>query len=142
MTLEYLWFLSDEIRLIWPRFWKTTEAKIFVVTRYAGLASQSYNVCFAFRMAFGVPNSQFACKVWFSYQTAITQYLLFSVELLLMTRVYKMYNQSKTIFALLFIFSGAQSAAMASNARLIVTGSHYSPTCVMLSAHHNRIYVG
>lgn len=62
--------------------------------------------------------------------------------LLSLVAVYKMYKKSKPIFALFFIFGGAQSAAMASNARLIVTGSHYSPTCVMLSAHPNRIYVG
>ncbi|KAG1764107.1 hypothetical protein EDD22DRAFT_462971 [Suillus occidentalis] len=134
MVLEYMCSVSDEIRLIWPRFWKTTEAKMFIVT--------SYNIWFAFRMASGVPNSQFACKVWSSYQAAIIQYLLLSVEILLMRRVYKMYKKSKPIFALLFIFGGAQSAAMASNARLIVNGTHYSPTCVILSAHHSRIYVG
>lgn len=142
MVLEYMWFVSDEFRLIWPRIWKSTEAKHFMVTRYAGLAGQSYNIWFAFRMSTGVPNSQLACKVWTSYQTVITQYLLFSVELLLMKLVYKMYKKSKPICALLFIFNGAQCAAMVVNARMIVTGSRYSPTCVILSPHHSRIYVG
>jgi hypothetical protein len=142
MVFEYFWFLSDEIRLVWPRFWKTTEAKMYVVTRYTGLAGQSYNIWFAFRMLSGVPNSQFTCRVWSSYQAAMIQYLLLSVELLLMKRVYKMYKKGKPICTLLFIFGGAQSATMAVNARLIVTGTRYSPTCIIISPHHNRIYVG
>lgn len=142
MVLEYIWYLSDEIRLVWPRFWKTTEAKIYVVTRYAGLAGQSFNIWFAFRMVSGVPNSQFACRVWSSYQAATIQCLLLSVALLLVLRVYKMYRKGKSIFALSIIFCGAQSAAMAVNVRLIVTGSRYSPTCVIISPHHSRIYVG
>jgi hypothetical protein len=56
--------------------------------------------------------------------------------------VYKMYKKGKPICVLLFIFGGAQCAAMAINARLIITGSRYSPTCVILSPHHSRIYVG
>ncbi|KAG1816540.1 uncharacterized protein BJ212DRAFT_195513 [Suillus subaureus] len=142
MVLEYFWFLSDEIKLVWPRFWKTAEATIYVMTRYAGLAGQSFNIWFALRMASGVPNSPSTCRVWSLYQTVIIQCLLLSVELLLMLRVYKMYNKGKPIFALLFIFSGAQVAAMAVSARLIITGTRYSPTCVIISPHHSRIYVG
>ncbi|KAG1782673.1 hypothetical protein EV702DRAFT_395566 [Suillus placidus] len=142
MVLEYLLFLSDEIRLVWPRFWKTTEAKIYVVTRYTGLAGQIFNVWFAFRMASGVLNSPFACRVWSSYQATTIQCLLLSVELLLMLQVHKMYRQDKYIRALSFIFGGTQSAAMAINARLIVTGTHYSPTCVTISPHHSEFYVG
>ncbi|KAG2349270.1 hypothetical protein BDR05DRAFT_1056132, partial [Suillus weaverae] len=142
MVLEYLFFLSDEIRLVWPRFWKTTEAKIYVVTRYAGLAGQIFNVCFAFRMMFGVLNSPFACRVWSSYQATTIQCLLLSVELLLMLQVHKMYRENKSIRALSYIFGGAQSAAMAITAQLLVTGTHYSPTCVTISPHHSEFYVG
>lgn len=142
MVLEYIYFLSDEIRLVWPRFWKTTEAKLYVITRYAGLAGQSFNIWFAFRMVSGVPNSPFACRAWSSYQTATIQWLLLSVESLLMIRVYKMYKKSKTICALSFVIGGMQSAAMVVNARSIITGTQYSPTCVIISPHHSRIYVG
>lgn len=143
MALEYIYFFLDEVRLVWPRFRKTTEAKIYVMTRYAGLAGQSFNIWFAFRMASGVPNSPFACRVWTSYQIATIQYLLLSVESLLMLRVYKMYNKGKYISALLFILGSAQSAAMAVNARWIITGTRYSPTCVIILPHyHSRIYVG
>lgn len=142
MVLEYGLSFSDEIQLVWPRFWKTTEAKIYVVTRYAGLAGQIFNVCFAFRMVSGVLNSPFACRVWSSYQAATIQCLLLSVELLLMLQVHKMYRENKSIRALSFIFGGAPPAAMAINARLLVTGTHYSPTCVTISPHHSEFYVG
>ncbi|KAG1852749.1 hypothetical protein F4604DRAFT_1296288 [Suillus subluteus] len=112
------------------------------MTRYGGLAGQSFNIWFAFRMTSGVPNSPSACRAWCLYQTVTIQCLLLSVELLLMLRVYKMYNKGKSIFALLFIFSGAQFATMAASARLIITGTRYSPTCVIISLHHGRIYVG
>ncbi|KAG2030566.1 hypothetical protein BDR03DRAFT_1017008 [Suillus americanus] len=142
MVLEYIWSLPDETRLVWPRFRKTIEASIFVVIRYAGLAGQGFNIWFAFRMASGVPNSPSACIAWCLYQTVMTQFLLFAVESLLMPQVYKMYNKTKTIFALLIIFCGAQFAAMAASARLFITGTRYSPTCVIISHHHSRNYVG
>ncbi|KAG1845903.1 hypothetical protein DFJ58DRAFT_800229 [Suillus subalutaceus] len=142
MVSEYMWSLSDETRLVWPRFWKTIEAKNFVVIRYAGLTGQIFNIWFAFRMASGVPNSPSACIAWCLYQTVTTQCLLFSVQLLLMRRVYKMFNKSKSIFALSVIFSGTQLAAMAASARLFITGTGYSPTCVIISSHHSRNFVG
>ncbi|KAG2363705.1 hypothetical protein BDR07DRAFT_1403340 [Suillus spraguei] len=142
MVLEYIRFLSDEIRLVWPRFLKTTESKIYVVTRYAGLAGQSFNTWFAFRMVSGVPNSPFVCRSWLLYQAVTIQCLALSVELLLMMRVYKMYTKNKTICALLFIFGSVQSAASAVNTRLFMTGTSYFPTCVVISPHHSRIYIG
>ncbi|KAG2098287.1 uncharacterized protein F5147DRAFT_714429 [Suillus discolor] len=142
MVLEYLWFVTEEIRLVWPRFWKTTEAKLYVVIRYAGLAGSSFNIWFAFRMLSEVPNGPFACRAWYWYQTTMTQCLLFSVELLLMLQVHKMYGKGKSIRALLIIFGGAQFTAMAANARLVVTGTRYSPTCVIISPYHSRIYTG
>ncbi|KAG1885029.1 hypothetical protein F4604DRAFT_1729108 [Suillus subluteus] len=140
MVLEYIYSFKDETRLVWPRFRKTIEAKIFIMTRYAGLAGQSFNIWFAFRLASGVPNSPFACKIWTSYQIATIQCLLLSVESLLMLRVYKMYNKGKYISAVLFILGSAQSSAMAVNARWIITETRYSPTCV--PHYHSRIYVG
>ncbi|KAG2143762.1 uncharacterized protein EDB93DRAFT_1338123 [Suillus bovinus] len=142
MVLEYFWFVKDEVRLVWPRFLKTTEAKFYMVTRYAGLAGQGFNNWFAFRMVSGVLNSPSTCRAWYLYQTITTQYLLFSVELSLMLRVYKMYHKDKSICALLIIFGGTQFAAMAANARLMITGTRYFPTCVIISPHNSRIYVG
>lgn len=142
MVLEYFWFIKEEMRLVWPRFLKTTEAKVYVVIRYAGLAGSSFNIWFAFRMLSGVPNGPFACRAWYWYQTTMTQCLVFSVESLLMLRVNKMYGKGKSIRALLFIFGGAQFAAMAANARVVVIGTRYSPTCVIISPYHSRIYVG
>lgn len=142
MVLEYIWFFTDEVRLVWPRFLKTTEAKIYVVTRYAGLAGQIFNIGFAFRMVSRVPNSPSTCRAWYWYQILMTQCLLLSVELLLMLRVYKMYGKGKSIFALLIVFGGAQLAANAASSRSVITGTSYSPTCVIISPHHSRIYVG
>ncbi|OJA15709.1 hypothetical protein AZE42_12118 [Rhizopogon vesiculosus] len=33
MVLEYAWNIYFEMRVIWPQFWKSTEAKIFVIVR-------------------------------------------------------------------------------------------------------------
>jgi hypothetical protein len=78
--------------------------------------------------------------------THATWYVAFGLALgnclFALIAVYKMYNKGKSMFALLFIFSGVQLAAMVANARLIVTGTSYSPTCVIISPHHSRIYVG
>ncbi|KAG1738550.1 hypothetical protein EDB19DRAFT_1714295 [Suillus lakei] len=137
MVLEYPY------RQIWP----PSEAKIYVVTRYAGLAGQSFNIWFAFRMLSGVSNSPSACRVWYSYQTGTIECLLLSVELLLMMRgssfsCTKCTKKTNLSVSLLLVFGGAQFTAMAVNAPSIVTGNHYSPTCVIISPHQSRIYVG
>lgn len=142
VVLEYLWCLSNEIKLIWPQFRKNTEAKIFMLTRYAGLAGQSFNIWFTFRMSSGVPNHPGACRAWYSYQAGTIQCLLFSVELLLMQQVYKMYKKDKYILGILFVFGGVQCAVMAITARLIVTGIRYSPTCVVTGSHLSQIFAG
>ncbi|KAG1737104.1 uncharacterized protein EDB91DRAFT_1083143 [Suillus paluster] len=97
MILEYFWFVSDEFRLVWPRVRKSIEAKLFLVTR----------------MQSGVSNDAKDCRSWYSYQTAMIQWLLLAVEVILMRQVYKIFQKDKYITGLLFVFAGAQIAAMA-----------------------------
>ncbi|KAG1747778.1 uncharacterized protein EDB91DRAFT_1114810 [Suillus paluster] len=141
-VLEYLCFISDEVRLVWPRVRKSTAAKLFLVTRYPGLAGLSFNVWFSYRMQSGVSNDAIVCRLWYAYQTAMIQLLLSAVELILMRQVYKMFQKDRYITGLLFVFGGAQIAAMAVSARLIVIGIRYSPTCVILRSPPSQIYAG
>ncbi|OAX32022.1 hypothetical protein K503DRAFT_805590 [Rhizopogon vinicolor AM-OR11-026] len=142
MVLEYAWNIRFEMRVIWPQFWKGAEAKIFVVARYLGLAGEIFNVWFASRMASGIPNHPLACRAWYSYHAATVQCLLMSVELLLMRRVCKMYNNDRYIIGILHLFAIAQCAGMAISAWMVVPGLSPSPTCVMVESHPGQIYLG
>ncbi|OAX37102.1 hypothetical protein K503DRAFT_867100 [Rhizopogon vinicolor AM-OR11-026] len=141
-VLEYAWNVRFEIRVIWPQLWKSAEAKIFMIVRYVGLAGQIFNVWFVNRMASGVPNHLLACRAWYLYQVVTVQCLLMSEELLLTQRICKMYNNNKYIFSILLVFVGAQCAAMAVSALILVPGISSSPTCVIVDSHPAQIYAG
>ncbi|OJA08218.1 hypothetical protein AZE42_12462 [Rhizopogon vesiculosus] len=52
MVLEYAWNINFEMRVIWPQFWMSAEAKIFVIARYVSLAGQIV-IIFSFWFATG-----------------------------------------------------------------------------------------
>ncbi|OAX38236.1 hypothetical protein K503DRAFT_856814 [Rhizopogon vinicolor AM-OR11-026] len=142
-VLEYAWNISFEMRVIWPKVWKSAEAKIFLIARYVGLAGQIFNVWFVNRMASGINHHPLACRAWYSHQAAIIQCLLMSVELLLMLRVCKMYKNDKYVLGILFLFAVGQCATVIISARIVVPSVGFYPTCVMvINSHPSRIYVG
>jgi len=142
MMIEYLWSIRFEVNIIWPRIRKNAEAKIYVLSRYVGLAGQVFNVWFARRMASGIPTHPRACMVWYSYQAATIQCLLTLVELLLMMRVYNIYKKGRYVLGILGIFVGTQCAAMVVSTRMVVPGQRTSPTCILVATHPGPIYVG
>ncbi|OJA20647.1 hypothetical protein AZE42_10525, partial [Rhizopogon vesiculosus] len=142
-VLEYTWNIGFEMRVIWPKVWKSAEVKIFVIARYVGLAGQIFNVWFVNRMASGIKNHPLACRAWYSHQAAIMQCLLMSVELLLMLRVCKMYKNDKYVLGILFLFAVGQCATMIISARIVVPSVSFYPTCMtIVNSHPGRIYVG
>ncbi|OAX38239.1 hypothetical protein K503DRAFT_173876 [Rhizopogon vinicolor AM-OR11-026] len=142
MILEYAWNFRLEKQVIWPKFLKSHQVKIFVITRYMGFAGQIFNVWFANRMASGIPRSPLACRVWYTYQAVSIQSLTMSVEALLMFRVRKMYKKDKHVLGILFAFSCMQCAATVISARTVVPGIGSSPTCMVIGSHPGQIYVG
>jgi len=142
MILEYAWNFRLEKQVIWPKFLKSHQVKIFVITRYMGFAGQIFNVWFANRMSSGIPRSPLACRVWYTYQAVSIQSLTMSVEALLMLRVRKMYKKDKHVLGILFAFSCMQCAATVISARTVVPGIGSSPTCMVIGSHPGQIYVG
>ncbi|OAX33763.1 hypothetical protein K503DRAFT_859599 [Rhizopogon vinicolor AM-OR11-026] len=141
MVLEYTWNIRFEVRVIWPQFWKSAEAKIFVIARYMGLAGQIFNVWFASRMASGIPTHPLVCRVCYSFHGITIQCLLMSVELLLILLACKMYNNDRFVLGLLYALVGVQWAGMAITVRLLVSDLRPSPTCA-LESNSSQIYVG
>ncbi|OAX40290.1 hypothetical protein K503DRAFT_855466 [Rhizopogon vinicolor AM-OR11-026] len=142
MVLEYAWNIRFEVQVIWPQFRKSAKTKIFMVARYVGLTGQILDVWFAKRMASGTPTHPLTCKTWYSFHGMTVQCLLISVELLLVLRACKMYNNNGYVIGLLCVFLGAQCAGMAITVRMVVPILSPSPTCMMVESHPGQIYVG
>lgn len=91
---------SRKLRAAW-------KPRIYVLTRYIGIASQMYvrsrspcsasrdthalrlnrfNVGFTARMYLGVPTSPTGCHIWFLFQALVVQFLLAFTEAVLMHR--------------------------------------------------------
>jgi hypothetical protein len=52
------------------------------------------------------------------------------------------YENHKYVLCILFVFAGAQCAAMAISARMVVPGQRSSATCLLVASHPGLIHVG
>ncbi|KAF8550729.1 hypothetical protein OG21DRAFT_373642 [Imleria badia] len=140
MLAEFLWLIRDEVKYVWPRIRATWTARIYMLTRYVGLASQIFNVCFTVRMYLGVYTSPRGCRLWFSYQAIVVQFLLVFVEGLLMHRLYALFLRSRLILTMLICFALGQLGSMGVSARFAFTSNRYTVTCMLLRSNPGNAF--
>ncbi|KAH0836909.1 hypothetical protein J3R83DRAFT_8724 [Lanmaoa asiatica] len=100
MIVDFGWLMRDEVKYIWPRL---------------RAASQIFNVYFTVRMYLGVYTSPAGCRLWFVFQALVVQFLLASVEGMLMHRVYALFIRSRLVLLILILFALGQTASMVRN---------------------------
>ncbi|KIM61103.1 hypothetical protein SCLCIDRAFT_1216224 [Scleroderma citrinum Foug A] len=143
MAMDFCLLLGDEFRLIWPNVRCFNKyALVYVVTRYAGLAAQIFNIFFCLRMASGVVTSPSHCRMWYRYQAISIQLLLAVVQVLLMLRVYALFLRNSAILCLLILLWIGQSLSMFVSAWLVVPRVAHTDTCYVVKATPAGLYFG
>lgn len=143
MAVDFCLVLGDEFRLIWPNIRCFNRyALVYVVTRYAGLAAQIFNIYFSLRMASGVVTSPFLCRMWYRYQAISIQLLLAMVQVCLMHRVYALFLRNCAILCLLILLWTGQLWSMLVSAWLVVPNVAHTDTCYVMRAPTAGVYFG
>ncbi|KAF9220664.1 hypothetical protein BS17DRAFT_810566 [Gyrodon lividus] len=142
MIADFIWLIRDESGIIWPKFRSSRYAKLYVFSRYLGLASQIFNVSFTTRMYAGVPSTPSVCRMWYGFQAIVVQLLLASVEVTLMHRIYALFFKNQYILLVLVLFGVSQVASMAVSARFAVPSGRHTATCMVTRPHPGNAYFG
>ncbi|KAL4075301.1 hypothetical protein V8B97DRAFT_1562202 [Scleroderma yunnanense] len=143
MAVDFGLLLGDEIKVIWPNVrYFDIYALVYVVTRYAGLAVQVFNIYFSLRIASGVITSPSLCKIWFRYQAVTIQLLLATVEVALMHRVYALFLRNCWILYILILLWSAQLLSMLVSAWLVIPRVAHTETCFVKGTPAGSVYFG
>ncbi|KIJ08948.1 hypothetical protein PAXINDRAFT_17945 [Paxillus involutus ATCC 200175] len=142
MVVDFGWLFPDELEVVWPNLRSSGYAKLYVFSRYLGLGSHIYNVRFTVRMYFGIPSTDFECRMWYGFQAIVVEVLLASVEGAMMHRVYALFLRSRWILLVLCLFAACQLASMAVSARFAVPSDRHTGTCLVTKPHPGNAYFG
>ncbi|KAF8889117.1 hypothetical protein BD779DRAFT_420260 [Infundibulicybe gibba] len=87
---------GDECKYIWKHHWTPVKC-IYLFCRYFSLAVQIINYVVTQGLISRIPVAYTTCQTWFAFQTTCTASLLCAVNILLMLRVYALYNKDRKI---------------------------------------------
>ncbi|KAH7923054.1 hypothetical protein BV22DRAFT_1036815 [Leucogyrophana mollusca] len=142
MFVDYALTFRDERRYIWPKARLCRYAKMYMATRYLGLAAQILNVSFAIWRASQTYIAPSLCRSWYTYQAIIIQALVAVVDGLLMRGVYAIFSRSYWILSVLAVLAAAQPGSMLASAVTTLPDAPFTPTCLVAEVHFGLIYFG
>ncbi|KAH7923051.1 hypothetical protein BV22DRAFT_612383 [Leucogyrophana mollusca] len=142
MFVDYALTFRDERRYIWPKARVCRYAKVYIATRYLGLAAQILNVSFAIWRASQTYIAPSLCRSFFAYQAIIVQALVAVVDGLLMRGVYAMFSGSYWILSLFAVLAAAQPGSMLASAVIALPEAPFTQTCLPTEVHSGLIYFG
>ncbi|KAF8838714.1 hypothetical protein BDN67DRAFT_971104 [Paxillus ammoniavirescens] len=97
---DYVLTFASEVEYIWKRPWSWV-SMLFIVVRYAGFLTAMLNALFGSTF---VPGPFITCTMVYLIEIWASFLFLGATELLVILRVYAMYNRSKTVLAILLAF--------------------------------------
>ncbi|KAH9852531.1 hypothetical protein C2E23DRAFT_186884 [Lenzites betulinus] len=122
--------LDQEVEYIWkgPSSWvKWT----YVVIRHAPYLIQGSVLTLVGRAGHVWHNKQ--CEAWIAYQLVGIEVLTIAVEVVLMIRVYAMYNRNRSVLTLVLVFFAAEITAMWTILGISIPQITFTPQCLITS---------
>ncbi|KAH7922219.1 hypothetical protein BV22DRAFT_673743 [Leucogyrophana mollusca] len=116
---------DDEVNLIWSKPWGSLVKWLFLLTRYVGLAS------IASGRALGTAghSSALSCREALALQVSMTRILFTLVEIILMLRLYALYNRDPRIAAFLVFLAVLGAVVAIVGLSNTVPSSHFDELC-------------
>ncbi|KAF5370862.1 hypothetical protein D9758_002038 [Tetrapyrgos nigripes] len=89
--------LDDEVEFIWPKPATSWIKWSFLIARYFSLATHLCSRAVELSITYGRPLNENAVRIWFGLQALVLIVIFMSAELVIMARVYALYNQERWI---------------------------------------------
>ncbi|KAF8878308.1 hypothetical protein BD779DRAFT_1214954 [Infundibulicybe gibba] len=121
---------GDEYEYMWKRNWTPVKC-IYLFCRYFSLVVQIVNHVVTQGPMSKVPVARTFCRTWFAFQGACTISLVFSINALLMLRVYALYDRSRRVATFLVIIFFADVISVSIQSYLCVKASVFDQACLM-----------
>ncbi|KAF9001124.1 hypothetical protein BDQ17DRAFT_1542889 [Cyathus striatus] len=92
LLFEYVLNFQDEFRFVWRKPRITTIKVVYLISRYGAILTQIVNLVVARLVMDRIPVSKHLCKIWFIFHMTSATGFLFALDIVLMIRVYALYN--------------------------------------------------
>lgn len=133
LTWDIIVTLSEEIELIWQKQW--SPAKImYVIARYLPWAFQMALLAINVNGSTGLHFSISECKKWMAVQAVILQLIVTSVDVILLMRVYALFNKNKRLLSVLSALFVAELTLLSYILAVITPKLTFSDTCFVTSS--------
>ncbi|THH27345.1 hypothetical protein EUX98_g6843 [Antrodiella citrinella] len=133
LTYDIIVTMGDEIELIWSRKWTFAKA-MYIVARYIPWAFQlafiAINADGTTGLFFSVPE----CHRWIAVQAVILQLIISTVDIVLMTRVYALYNRNFKLTATLGVLFCAEVAYLSYVLSVVSPRLTFNADCFVTSS--------
>ncbi|OBZ76659.1 hypothetical protein A0H81_03308 [Grifola frondosa] len=125
--------LADEVEYIWRRP-KGKMSWMYAFIRHMPILAQGTLIVTNTSNATGVHFSSTGCRAWLSYQAAVMEVVILSVEIVLITRVYALYNCNKIMLTAISTLFVLEVTAMITALCLSVPKMTFTPECLVSGA--------
>ncbi|KZP25716.1 hypothetical protein FIBSPDRAFT_1041315 [Athelia psychrophila] len=127
---------DNEVQFIWSKPNTSFIKWLFLYIRYAGILGQILHLF----VAIHYPLSSSQCASWFIVQCGITQAMMTALEMVLILRVYALYNRSYRVAAAMMLFILAEITITSMVVRDMVPTVDFGPTCFTALPHKHAAY--
>ncbi|GJE89045.1 hypothetical protein PsYK624_051350 [Phanerochaete sordida] len=111
LTWDIIITLSEEVELIWEKRW--TPAKfMYLIARYMPWAFQIALLPLNIDGSTGIRFSFMACQRWMTVQAIVLQFIVTAVDVILIMRVYALYNRNLALLGVLSALFLAEVSAL------------------------------
>ncbi|KAF5316936.1 hypothetical protein D9611_003835 [Ephemerocybe angulata] len=107
---EWIITLDDEVEYIWSKPNNSWLKWLFIFSRYYTMAASLTQISIESAVLHGFPMSRSCLRIWYSCQVIVALHSMSSLELILMTRVYALYNKSRRVWWLFFTLYISENA--------------------------------
>ncbi|KDQ50456.1 hypothetical protein JAAARDRAFT_585293 [Jaapia argillacea MUCL 33604] len=92
---------DNEVEYIWKQGWGSPAKPLFLYTRYFSVIAQAILLVPRVGLPYTLPSHHLPCRAWFIFKIVAFQSMLSSLGLILMLRVYALYNRAPLVRSIL-----------------------------------------
>ncbi|KAF8900702.1 hypothetical protein CPB84DRAFT_1778704 [Gymnopilus junonius] len=137
---EYVVTWHNEYRYIWGGSMNRVKY-IYLFSRYFAIAAQVVNTCLVFFPLSRLPVGRRECEAWLLFMIVSACLLMLAVDIVIMLRVYALYNCSLRIALFLAFLLLGQIAVATTCTALTIPKTPFGPTCDVLKTPLDAAYI-
>ncbi|KAF8160883.1 hypothetical protein B0H34DRAFT_355969 [Crassisporium funariophilum] len=142
LTWEWLITLSFEVRAIWRKTTPRTTRLLYCAPRYLGLLALSCNSIAITRIHAIYIVDRETCQWWYGFQLLVSDSMLLSLEVLLMVRVFALFDRRRRMAMFLSGVLGLKTVVVITLGTFTVRNTTFGDACLADYMPVSVVYYG